>query len=479
MRGELLINVTPQETRVAVIENGMLQELHTERTRARGLVGQIYMGRVVRVLPGMQAAFVDIGLERSAFIHEKNLRGDASAPITSRIHEGQALRVQIEKDPIGDKGARLTAQISLPARYLVFMPDSDHLGVSARITDEDERERLKALVLQEAPDMGGFVIRTAAEGVSEAEILADLAYLKRKWADIQAATSKSGTVPRCLHQELPLALRACRDLIQQDTEVVRIDSAETFAAAQQFCRIAEPEVLDKLQWYPGERPLFDLYSVEEEIRRALARRVDLKSGGYLVLDQTEAMTTIDVNTGTFVGQRNLEETIFKTNLEAAAAIGRQLRLRALAGIIIVDFIDMKDSEHQNAVLRTLEATLRKDPMKHRVSGISELGLVEISRKRVRESLGGQLCEPCITCEGRGRIRTAETVAYDLFRDVLRESRAYLETNAMLVLAHPRVVEFILEYEADQLADLEAFTRRSIRLQEAPEFTPEHYDVVPC
>lgn len=479
MRGELLINVTPQETRVAVIENGMLQELHTERTRARGLVGQIYMGRVVRVLPGMQAAFVDIGLERSAFIHEKNLRGDSSAPISSRIHEGQALRVQIEKDPIGDKGARLTAQISLPARYLVFMPDSDHLGVSARIVDETERERLKSLVQREAPDMGGFVIRTAAEGVNEAEILADLAYLKKKWADIQSATSGSGAVPRCLHQELPLALRACRDLIQQDTEVVRIDSSETFTAAQEFCRIAEPEVLDKLQWYPGERPLFDLYSVEEEIRRALARRVDLKSGGYLVLDQTEAMTTIDVNTGTFVGQRNLEETIFKTNLEAAASIGRQLRLRGLAGIIIVDFIDMKDPEHQAAVLRTLESTLRKDPMKHRVSGISELGLVEISRKRVRESLGGQLCEPCITCQGRGRIRTAETVAYDLFRDVLRESRAYLETNAMLVLAHPRVVEFILEYEADQLADLEAFTKRSIRLQEAPEFTPEHYDVVPC
>lgn len=479
MRGELLINVTPQETRVAVIENGMLQELHTERTRARGLVGQIYMGRVVRVLPGMQAAFVDIGLERSAFIHEKNLRGDASAPISSRVHEGQALRVQIEKDPIGDKGARLTAQISLPARYLVFMPDSDHIGVSARIPDEAERDRLKALVMQEAGDMGGFVVRTAAEGVSETEIIADLAYLKSKWAEIQASTTESGPVPRCLHQELPLALRACRDLIQQDTEVVRIDSSETFAAAQAFCRRAEPEVLDKLQWYPGERPLFDLYSVEEEIRRALSRRVDLKSGGYLVVDQTEAMTTIDVNTGTYVGQRNLEETIFKTNLEAANAIGRQLRLRGLAGIIIVDFIDMKDVEHQNAVLRTLESALRKDPMRHRISGLSDLGLVEISRKRVRESLGGQLCEPCVTCQGRGIIRTAETVAYELFRDVLRESRAYLETNGMLVLAHPRVVEFILEHEADQLADLEAFIKRSIRLQEAPEFTPEQYDVVPC
>lgn len=479
MRGELLINVTPQETRVAVIENGMLQELHTERTRARGLVGQIYMGRVVRVLPGMQAAFVDIGLERSAFIHEKNLRGDSSAPISSRVHEGQALRVQIEKDPIGDKGARLTAQVSLPARYLVFMPDSEHIGVSARISDEAERERLKALVLNEAPDMGGFVIRTAAEGVSEMEILADLAYLKAQWAEIQAATGATGAVPRLLHQELPLALRACRDLIQQDTEVVRIDSSETFRAAQAFCRVAEPEVLDKLQWYPGERPLFDLYSVEEEIRRALSRRVDLKSGGYLIIDQTEAMTTIDVNTGTYVGQRNLEETIFKTNLEAANAIGRQLRLRGLAGIIIVDFIDMKDPDHQSAVLRTLDAALRKDPMRHRISGISDLGLVEISRKRVRESLGGQLCEPCITCQGHGRIRTAETVAYDLFRDVLRESRAYLETNGMLVLAHPRVVEFILEHEADQLADLEAFIKRSIRLQEAPEFTPEHYDVVPC
>ncbi len=479
MRGELLINVTPQETRVAVIENGMLQELHTERTRARGLVGQIYMGRVVRVLPGMQAAFIDIGLERSAFIHEKNLRGDLDQPITSKVHEGQALRVQIEKDPIGDKGARLTAQVSLPARYLVFMPDADHIGVSARIEDEAERERLKNLVQQEAGDMGGFVIRTAAEGVSEVELLADIRYLKKKWASIQSATQAAGKVPRLLHEELPLALRACRDLIQQDTEVVRIDSSETFQAAKAFCEVAEPEVLNKLQWYPGERPLFDLYSVEEEIRRALGRRVDLKSGGYLIVDQTEAMTTIDVNTGAFVGQRNLEETIFKTNLEAANAIGRQLRLRGLAGIIIVDFIDMVDDEHQAAVLRTLENNLRKDPMRHRISGISELGLVEISRKRVRESLGGQLCEPCITCQGRGRIRTAETVAFDLFRDILREARAYQEPQSMLVLAHPRVVEFILENETDQLADLEAFIKRSIRLQEAPEYTPEQYDVVPC
>ena len=479
MRGELLINVTPQETRVAVIENGMLQELHTERSRTRGLVGQIYMGRVVRVLPGMQAAFVDIGLDRSAFIHERNLRGDSTAPINSRVHEGQALRVQVEKDPIGDKGARLTAQISLPARYLVFMPDADHIGVSARIEDDAERERLRERVQALGEGMGGFVVRTAAEGVSDDELAQDIHYLQKAWAKIQAGTSASGDVPRLLHQELPLALRACRDLIQADTEVVRIDSSETFRAAQAFCEVAEPEVLDKLQWYPGERPLFDLYSVEEEIRRALERRVDLKSGGYLVIDQTEAMTTIDVNTGAFVGQRNLEETIFKTNLEAANSLPRQLRMRGLAGIIIVDFIDMRDAEHRDAVLRTLESALRKDPMRHRVSGISPLGLVEISRKRVRESLGGQLCEPCGTCGGRGRIRTAETVAYDLFRDVLRESRAYLETKSMLVLAHPRVIEFILEHEPDQLADLEAFIKRSIRLQEAPEFTPEQYDVVPC
>ncbi|WP_121411567.1 Rne/Rng family ribonuclease, partial [Pseudomonas aeruginosa] len=341
MSEEILINITPMESRVAVVENGVLQEVHVERTQRRGIVGNIYKGRVVRVLPGMQAAFVDIGLERAAFIHAaeiSNREGSAVESISALVHEGQALVVQVTKDPIGTKGARLTTHLSIPSRYLVYMPRTSHVGISLRIEDEVERERLKKVVAdcvaaEGIEGQGGFILRTAAEGAGEDEILADIRYLRRLWDQIAAQIQTVGA-PSVIYEDLSLAIRTLRDLVNPRIEKIRIDSRENFQKITSFVEELMPEISDRLEHYPGERPIFDLYGVEDEIQKALERKVLLKSGGYLIVDPTEAMTTIDVNTGAFVGHRNLEETIFKTNLEAATAIARQLRLRNLGGIII-------------------------------------------------------------------------------------------------------------------------------------------------
>ncbi len=481
MKAEILINVTPTETRVTVVENGVLQEVFIEREHLRGLVGNIYKGKVVRVLPGMQAAFVDIGLERAGFIHASDIiGGDSKTPINSLLHEGQSLVVQVTKDPISSKGARLTNQLAIPSRYLVYMPDTDHVGISQRIDGTEERDRLRALVeasikTEELTGKGGFILRTAAEGAGEEEINADTRYLKRLWVTL-GERLKGAKVPSLVYDELPLFLRTMRDYARPEVSRVLIDSKETFQRIEKFVEQFVPEILSKLEYYPGPRPILDLHGVEDEMQRALERQVPLKSGGYLVIDQTEAMTTVDVNTGAFVGRRNLEETIFKTNLEAATAIGRQLRLRNLGGIIILDFIDMMDVEHQRQVHRMLEKILEKDHAKTKISGVSDLGLVEMTRKRTRESLGQMLTEPCACCDGRGTVKTAETICYDIFREILREERAY-DAGRYLVLASSAVIDRLLDEDSSSLADLEAFMGKTIKLQVEPNYAQDQYDIV--
>ncbi len=491
MSEEILINVTPVETRVALVENGMLQEAYIERTSRKGIVGNIYKGKVVRVLPGMEAAFVDIGLERAAFIHASDVvpsqsNGDepADAPktvpdIRSLLREGQSLVVQVTKDPIGTKGARLTTQLSIPSRYLVFMPGVSHVGISQRIEDDNERARLKTLIEEasaEDPDVqGGYIIRTAAEAASPEDLIGDMTYLHRLSQSIHERISRV-QAPAVVYQDLPLFIRTIRDLIRPQTEKVRIDSRESHQRVMQFVDEFVSEFADKVEYYPGERPIFDLYSVEDEIQKALSRKVQLKSGGYVIIDQTEAMTTIDINTGAFVGHRNLEETIFKTNLEAARAISRQLRLRNLGGIIIIDFIDMEDPEHQRQVHRMLEKMLERDHAKTKITGVSELGLVEMTRKRTTESLGQVLCEPCPICDGRGFLKTSETVCYEVFREILRVNRAY-DAESYLVMASQSVVDRLLDEESDNVADLETFISKTIRFQVEPFYSQEQYDVV--
>ncbi len=487
MSEEILINVTPQETRVAVVENGVLQEVFIERSRKRGIVGNIYKGKICRVLPGMQAAFVDIGLERAAFLHASDIHLPASPeghggepaevpPITELVREGQELLVQVVKDPLGSKGARLTTHITIPARFLVYMPYTHHIGVSQKIDDEDERQRLRqvleALVIDEP---GGYILRTAAEGAQQAELESDIKFLKRVWHSVlERERETNGT--RLVHEDLPLSMRAIRDMVSPEVEKIRIDSNEHFQKLSKFVRKFIPELSSGIEYYSGPRPIFDLYSVDDEIQKALQPKVQLKSGGHLVIDQTEAMTTIDVNTGGFVGHRNLEETIFKTNLEATQAIARQLRLRNLGGIVIIDFIDMVDEEHKRQVLRALERSLEKDHAKSHISEVSSLGLVQMTRKRTRESLEHILCEPCPTCNGRGTVKTPETVCYEIFREILRESRQF-EAQKFLVLASQSVIDVMLDEESASLADLEAFIGKPIKFQVEAQYTQELYDVV--
>ena len=487
MSEELLINVTPQETRVAYVENGVLQEVHIERARRRGLVGNVYKGKVSRVLPGMQAAFVEIGLERTAFLHasdivqtavQKQENGDRSTEtIMELLREGQEIIVQVVKDPMGSKGARLTTQISIPSRYLVYMPGADHIGVSQKIEDEAERQRLKDIINRYADefDPGGYIIRTVGEGVGDEAIYSDMRFLQKLWNAIKehSETDPCGTL---IHEDLPLVMRTMRDLSGTEIEKVRIDSNETFNKVYKFASKFIPELANCIEYYPGERPIFDIYAIEDEIRKALERKVALKSGGYLIIDQTEAMTTVDVNTGAFVGHRNLEETIFKTNLEATQAIVRQLRLRNLGGIIIIDFIDMQDPEHRRQVLRALEKNLERDHAKTHISEVSSLGLVEMTRKRTRESLEHVLCETCPICNGRGSLMTAETVCYEIFREIMREARQF-EAQQFLVLAAQPVVDMLLDEESTSVAELEEFIGIPIRFQVESEYTQEQFDVV--
>jgi ribonuclease G len=529
LSAELLVNVTPRETRVAVIENGMLQETFIERANRRGLVGNIYKGCVCRVLPGMQAAFVDIGLERAAFLHASDIIGASEDPaseetpdpadtqhiaqpdkppfaaqqaramknITELVHDGQEVLVQVIKDPLGTKGARLTTHISIPSCYLVYMPGAGTIGVSQRIEDDEERTRLRDLVadlmrrrtganqsddqaendsaLTAALNGDGYIVRTAAESASEELMLADMDFLAKLWASVKQRTGEA-KAPDMVHEDLPLVIRTLRELTGTEIERARVDSRETMRKLVDFTERFVPEMVANIEHYTGDRPIFDIYGVEDEIQKALGRKVQLKSGGHLIIDQTEAMTTIDINTGAYVGHRNLEETIFKTNLEASQALARQLRLRNLGGIIIIDFIDMQSEEHKRQVLRALEKSLARDHTKTHISDVSALGLVQMTRKRTRESLEHVLCDPCPTCNGRGSIKTADTVCYEIFREILREARQF-DTEKLLLIASQEVIDTLVDDESASFAELEAFIGKPITLQVETLYSREYYDVV--
>lgn len=495
MGQDILINWSPQETRVAVIEQGVVQEVHQERTLERGLVGNVYLGKVSRVLPGMQSAFIDIGLDRAAFLHvadllpsiaakhakakpvEGVLTQDVSDPalaIEKQIFDGQSILVQVLKDPIGTKGARLTSQISIAGRLLVYLPQDQHIGVSQKIPPA-QREALRQRLVTLTESNGGFILRTNAEDATDEDLAEDIAYLRKTWQRIKTAASTRPPLT-LLHEDLNLLQRVLRDLVDVQTQSIRVDSKEQTALLQQFAKEFMPATLEKIQHYTGERPIFDLFNVDEEITRALGRRVELKSGGYLVIDQTEAMTTVDVNTGGYVGARNFDDTIFKTNLEASQAIARQLRLRNLGGIVIVDFIDMTKDSHREAVLGEFRKQVAKDRVKTMVGGFSQLGLLEMTRKRTRESLAHMLSEVCPACEGKGAMKTPRSVCYDILREILREARAF-NPREFRIVASPKVVELFLDEESHHLAGLSDFIGKPISLQSENAITQAQYDIV--
>ena len=527
MSEELLINISPMESRVAVLDNGILGEIYIERHHKLGLVGNIYLGTVVRVLPGMQAAFVDIGQSRTAFLHVNDMQREprpvaenknkahdttdneptvieattddlavtppvvipqtevvpvAKTLIQHRLHESQRILVQVTKDQLGSKGARLTTNISLPSRYLVYLPSSEHIGISQRIDGDEERTRLKTeltSLMQTVNLKGGLIARTAAERVPVDKLEEDIYYLLQLWRTICARRQemKPNQSSELIYQELSLPLRSIRDLVHAGTEKVVIDNEQIYEQVRYFAKQFVPFVYDRIVHYTAEQSLFDVHRVEDDLRDALKRRVDLKSGGYLIIDQTEAMTTIDVNTGSFVGARSLEDTVYKTNLEATHAIARQLRLRNLGGIIILDFIDMLEQQHKDDILESLQSQLVQDYAKTKITQVSELGLVEMTRKRTRESLGQQLCEPCSTCQGRGFVKTAETVCFEIFREIMRCARTYNSPQKFTVVAHAAVIDLLLTSESDTVADLEYLLGRVITFDVENLYTQEQYDIV--
>ncbi|MEX2494851.1 MAG: ribonuclease G [Woeseia sp.] len=485
---EILVNVSPREVRAAVLENGVLQEVYVERAARRGLNSNIYKGRVSRVLPGMQAAFIDLGLERTGFLHVSDIArprevqpqpNEQTLPdIRELVREGAELLVQVVKDPLGNKGARLTTFITLPSRYLVLLPNGAGVGVSARIDDVAERERLKELLERFLADdgrPGGVIVRTAAESAGEDSLRADLEFLQKLWSAVQEQC-RQAPVKTLIHEDLPLPVRVLRDLVTADVERILVDSEADFHQMKSFTATFLPEIEPMLELYTRERPIFDLHGIEDEIRKALDRNISLKSGGYLIFDQTEAMTTVDVNTGGYVGHRNLEETIFRTNLEAAVAIARQLRLRNLGGIIIIDFIDMEEEEHRLRVMQVLQQSMARDHARHQVFPVSPLGLVEMTRKRTRESLQHILCEDCPNCNGRGFVMAPASVCFEIFREIIRQHRQF-KFNEVLVLAHQDIIELLLAEESNGLADIEAQTGKAIRLQPESLYLRDQFDVV--
>ena len=466
---------------MAILEQGAVQELHVERGSNRGLVGNVYLGRVGRVLPGMQSAFIEIGLTRAAFLHVAEVwSGNKSAeqkPIEKLLHEGQSIVVQVIKDPIGSKGARLSTQISFAGRLLVYLPQDQHIGISQRIEDEAEREQLREKVHSLMPpgETGGFIVRTVAETATDDELTADIEYLIKLWRTI-FEKSKTAAAQTLLYQDLDLTLRVLRDLVTSETERIIVDSRDTHAKLQSFAEQYTRKSLGVLEHYTGDRPLFDLFGIEDEIERALKRRVDLKSGGYVIFDQTEALTTVDVNTGAFVSGRSFDDTIFKTNLEATQAIARQLRLRNLGGIVIVDFIDMDNEEHKNAVLAEFNKGLSRDRTRITVNGFTQLGLVEMTRKRTRESLAHVLCESCPTCSGRGELKTAQTVCYEILREIMRSARQF-DAKEFRILASQSVIDRFLDEESQGVTMLEDFIKKPISLSVETSYTQEQFDVI--
>ncbi|MEO8443947.1 MAG: ribonuclease G [Gammaproteobacteria bacterium] len=486
MTEEILINLTHREVRAAVVDNGVLQEVLIERSSRRGLTGNIYKARVVRVLPGMQAAFVEMGLARTGFLHASDVLPPPGAPptqpgqelnIRDLLREGDTVLVQVVKDQLGSKGARLTTFITMPSRFLVLLPKETSLGVSGRIESDTERARLKQLVtgLTAAPARYGCIVRTAADGVGEEPLRADLDFLHRLW-EVVDRRAQSAPVPSMVHADLPLPIRVLRDLVNPGTQRVLIDEQAGCTALRDFAATVMPELASRIEFYPGPRPIFDLYGIEGEIQKALARKVELKSGGYLVIDQTEALTSIDVNTGGYVGHRNLEDTIFRTNLEAAVAIARQLRLRNLGGIIVIDFIDMLEETHRSQVREALTTAMQGDHARAQIAEVSPLGLVQMTRKRTRESLEHLLCEPCPTCDGRGHVKTPETVCYEIFREILRQHGQF-SFKELVILAHQEVIELLLDEESSGIAELEEHTGKPIRLQAESLYAPDQFDVV--
>ena len=485
MNEEILINHQPHETRIAVIQQGAVHELHIERSATRGLVGNVYLGKVSRVLPGMQSAFIDIGLERAAFLHVADLwqsrpqGGNAghTIPIEKILFDGKPLLVQVIKDPLGTKGARLSTQISIAGRLLVFLPHDPHIGVSQRIGDESERQQLRQRLQKMVPkdDPAGFIIRTSAEDSSDEDLQSDVDYLRRRWRQILDA-SQQQPAPSLLYQDLSLTQRMLRDAGNDNSLTILVDSTVELTSLQEFAASYMPSVAPRLKHYSAERPIFELHAVETEILKALARRVDLKSGGYLMIDQTEALTTIDVNTGGYIGGRSFDDTIFKTNLEATHAIARQLRLRNLGGIIIIDFIDMGTNEHRDTVLSELRKALARDRTKTSVNGFTSLGLVELTRKRTRESLAHVLLEPCPVCVGKGVVKTARTVCYEILREIQREARQF-NPREFRIIASQQVIDLFLEEEAQPLASLGDFIERPIALQVETQYGQEQYDIV--
>ncbi|HVK61709.1 MAG TPA: Rne/Rng family ribonuclease [Bdellovibrionales bacterium] len=503
MASEILINVRPSETRVAYIENGALVDLKIERKTSPTLVGSVHRGKVMRVLPGMQAAFVDIGLDRAAFLYVGDVRGDMdaeageifdsgeaaedaatvvegeeSAPAKPRIqellNEGQWILVQVAKDPLGSKGARITTHISLPGRNVVFMPTLQHLGVSRRIEDPVERDRLRDIVAKIDPK-GGVIVRTAGEGATEASLRADIDYLHRLWQDIERSYEKR-TKPGLVHAEPDVELRALRDLLNEDVESVIVDDEESFKKITGFISQFMPKFKNKVTLYQGPRPLFDQYEIDIEISRSMERKIWLRSGGYIVIDEAEALVVIDVNTGRYVGKKDFEDTILKTNLEAVREVAHQLRIRNCGGIIIVDFIDMEKEAHREKVLQALRDDLVKDRARTAVISMSNLGLVEMTRKRIRPSLVKTLCEPCTYCDGRGYIKQKATIANEIFRDLEREGRSSNPNAVSVVHCQTDVGDFIYEEETEMLENVERRIGRNVVLKLEPTYHRERYEI---
>ncbi len=495
MQTKLLLNVTPQEVRVAVLENNRLAELYSQRQKSKSVVGNIYLGKVSRVLPGMQAAFVDIGLERAAFLYvtdffdeyadafkgreveEERKKSRGKRPqIQDLLKEGQEVLVQVAKDPIGTKGARLTSHVSLPGRHLVYMPTVEHTGVSRKIDDDDERKRLRTIVSETQTMEGGFIIRTASANQPASHLIADIEQLERQWKKV-LDNRKQVKAPAVVHEDLDLVLRSVRDFFTDDIEELIIDDEEAYRNIKLFASQYLPKRGRKISHFNEEgKTLFKHYKIEQEIDKALSRKVWLKSGGYLIFDQTEALTSIDVNTGRFVGSKNLEETIIQNNLEAVKEIVAQLRLRNIGGLIILDFIDMEKRSNQNRVFTALEKELANDKAKTNVLKISELGLVEMTRKRTRENLMQQLCESCSSCDGKGFHRSARTVAYSILRKLTTEIHVDDPHQNFEVVVHPKVSSIIKNEEYETIIKYEQQTGRRVVVREQPTFHPEHYQI---
>jgi ribonuclease G len=516
---EILINVRPNETRVAYLENSILNDLKIERKTSPTLVGSIHRGKVIRVLPGMQAAFVDIGLDRAAFLYVGDVRGDMDTDgselfeteadrertrdrdrdrdretgvivdeggsaaaavavnkprIQDMLNEGQSILVQVAKDPLGSKGARITTHISLPGRNVVFMPTLNHLGVSRRIEDLGERERLRKIITG-IDAKGGVIVRTAGEGATEAGLHADVEYLHRLWQEIQRGYEKRSK-PGLVHSEPAVELRALRDLLNEDVERVVTDDEESFKRITAFISQFMPKFKNKVTLYSDPRPLFDQYEIDIEISRSMERKIWLKSGGYIVIDEAEALVVVDVNTGRYVGKKDFEDTILKTNLEAVREIAHQLRIRNCGGIIIIDFIDMEKESHREKILQSLREEVQKDRARTTVVSMSNLGLVEMTRKRIRPSLVKTLGEPCTYCDGRGYIKQKATVAHEIFRDLEREGHSAGSCSTTVVHCHTDVGDFIYEEETEMLEDVERRIGRNIVFKLEPSFHREQYDI---